>query len=58
MAVHLIDLRGDVLVYSVLFNLYTSTFVMLNCLIVLFSFLFCGIQVTQRAVFISCIYYY
>ena len=49
MAVHLINIRSDVLLRFTpfLFYLYTLTIVMMNCLIVLsFS---CGIRVTQKA---------
>ena len=52
---HLIDLRSDVLrcftkFYSVLFYLYTLTFVILSCLIVLFGG---EIRVTQKAKYVN-----
>ena len=56
---HLIDLRSDVLrcfttFYSVLFYLYTLTFVVLICLIVLFIVEFQG---PKRQIYILDIYY-
>ena len=54
MSMHLIELRSDVLVRFTAFYLYTLTFVVLHCLVVLFSVEF---ECPTRPVFILCIYY-
>ena len=60
MSVLLIDLRSDFFVFHdvllrfTLFDLYTLTFVMLNCLLVLFTVEF---EWPKRQIFILCIYY-